>query len=183
MKINHCLNSADDRSDSERAASDPSEALVATAYHEAGHAVVAVSLGRLIDKVSIRPGNSPQGKSRLGVCQLRKGRSKATRNEFEDDILILFAGMVAESNFTGQYCKQGAGQDLQMVKRILQQRVRNQKQFDRIFQRLLDKAEHVLDDEAHSQAVELVAKDLIERETISGRAVRHFFDQAVKKFE
>ena len=57
--------------------------LIATAYHEAGHAVMAVSLGRPIEKVTIAPSKSQIGAMtsglRLGVCKIQKGRTKPTK--------------------------------------------------------------------------------------------------------
>jgi hypothetical protein len=72
--------------------SDPASLrLAATAYHEAGHAVMALSLGRLIQKVTILPGKSQFGEVRLGACEIRKGRSKASKDLLEDEALILLA--------------------------------------------------------------------------------------------
>ncbi len=152
--------------------------LTATAYHEAGHAVMALSLDRPIQKVTIKPGRSEFGQRRLGVCKIGKAKAKASRNLIEDEILILFAGMVAESQFTGKYCERGAAEDLRLIARLLEDRVSTQKQFDRLHRRLLDKTEHELSDEVNANAIELIAKELIEKETISGRAVRHFYGQA-----
>ena len=47
-------------------------ALRATAYHEAGHAVMAMILGRAVQKVTIVPGQSHLGAQRLGACHLQK---------------------------------------------------------------------------------------------------------------
>ena len=63
--------------------------LRATAYHEAGHAVMALALGRPIQKVTIAP-----NQNYLGACQIQKGRFKPTKDWLEDEMLILFAGMV-----------------------------------------------------------------------------------------
>jgi len=110
--------------------------LIATAYHEAGHAVMAVSLGRPIEKVTIAPSRSPIGAMttglRLGTCKIQKGRTKPTKDWLEDEVMILYAGMVAESGF----------------------------------------------DKLHLSAIEMVAKELLEKKTISGRAVEHFFKMA-----
>ncbi len=152
--------------------------LRATAFHEAGHAVMAFSLGRVVSKVSIKPGQSAIGQSNLGTCALGKGRSKATKDQLEDEVLILFAGMVAESHFTGQYNEQGAKQDLSTAYRMLEQRANNEKQLDRTRKRLLDKTDHILSEDGHAKAIELIADELIAKETVSGRAVRHFFKQA-----
>lgn len=152
--------------------------LTATAYHEAGHAVMAVSLGRLIQKVTIVPGKSQFGESRLGICELRKGRSKASKDEMEDQVLILLAGMVAEAQFTGQYCQQGASGDLIFTRRLLQNRANSERQLERLQRRMLSKTEHLLSDEGHTKAIRLIANELVEKSTISGRSVRHFFQQA-----
>ena len=156
--------------------------LKATAYHEAGHAVMALAVGRLVQKVTIVPGTSEFGAARLGVCELQKGRTKAAKNGYEDNVLILLAGMVSEARFTGQYCEAGAAQDLRAVERILCDRAGNQKQHERLYRRLLDKTEYLLSDEAHAKAVDWIAVELIQKRTISGRAVRHFFEQAMKQF-
>jgi len=162
--------------------SDPAAIqLMATAYHEAGHAVMALSLGRLIHKVTIVPGKSQFGGVRLGTCELQKGRSKASKDLLEDQVLILFAGMVAEAHFTGQYCRQGASQDLCDIARLLNNRANSEKQFQRLQRRWLDKTEHLLGDEVYATAVQLIAGELIQKTTITGRAVRHFFEQASKQ--
>ena len=58
-----------------------------TAYHEAGHAVIALMLGRSVHEVSILPGGK-----RLGYCEMRKG-GRAPKDALEADLLILLAGM------------------------------------------------------------------------------------------
>ena len=93
--------------------------------------------------------------------------------------MILYAGMVAESGFTKQYCQFGAAQDLREVRQLLgRTRARNERQLEKLEQRLLDKTEHALNDEVHLAAIEMEAKELLEKETISGRAVEHFFKMA-----
>lgn len=156
--------------------------LTATAYHEAGHAVMGLSLGRPIHKVTIAPGQLQTGGVRLGACKIQKGRFKASQDWLEDEVLILLAGLVAEAHFTDQHCQQGAAQDLQAVRRLLQSRATNERQLERLERRLLDKAEHLLSDEGHARAIELIAGELLQKETISGRAVRHLFEQALQQF-
>ncbi len=156
--------------------------LTATAYHEAGHAVVAVSLGRTIHKVTINAANLQFGGIRLGAVKFDKGRAKASKDAVEDEVLILFAGMVAEARFTGKYCPAGAQEDLVSVRRLLGNRAGNERQFERLERRLLKKTEHLLHDEAHVAAIESIAVELLEKRTISGRTVRHFFQQAQQQF-
>ena len=153
----------------------------ATAWHEAGHAVMAVSLGRSIEKVTIAPAQLQTGGSRLGICKIQKGRSKASNDRLEEDVMILLAGMVGESRFTGRYCVDGAAQDLTFVERLLSTRASNERQLERLTRRMLDKTEHVLAAEGHAKAVELIADELVRKVTVSGRAVRHFFQQATQE--
>ena len=153
----------------------------ATAWHEAGHAVMAVSLGRSIEKVTISPAQLQTGGSRLGICKIQKGRSKASNDRLEEDVMILLAGMVGESRFTGRYCVDGAAQDLAFVERLLSTRASNERQLERLTRRMLDKTEHVLAAEGHAKAVELIAEELVRKVTVSGRAVRHFFQQATQQ--
>ena len=154
---------------------------LATAYHEAGHAVMALSFGCPIKKVTIVPGRSWLGQYRLGVCELQKGRSANAKNLLDDEIVLLFAGMVAEAHFTGRYCEAGAAEDLRAIRRLLCHRAGSEKQHERLHRRLLARTEHLLDDEATALAVEMVATELVQKQTISGRAVRHFYQQAMRK--
>jgi ATP-dependent Zn protease len=157
--------------------------LIATAFHEAGHAVMALALGRPVQKVTISPAQLQSGGYRLGACQFDKGRTKASKDWIEDEVLILLAGMVAESHVTSEYCQHGAAQDLRVARRLLENRAKNERQLERLERRMLDKTNHLLSDEAMTKAVELIANELLERETVSGRAVRHFFQQAMQQFE
>jgi ATP-dependent Zn protease len=152
--------------------------LTATAYHEAGHAVMAIVLGRSIEKVTISPALLQTGGSRLGACRVQKGRFKASRDGLEDDVLILLAGMVAESHFTGRYCEEGAAQDLRAVKRLLAKRAKNDRNIDRLTRRLLDKTEHILGASEHAKTIQRVSRELLHKKTITGRAVQHWLKQA-----
>lgn len=154
----------------------PDAKRIATAYHEAGHAVIALALGRAIQRVTIVP-----NQSYLGACQIQKGRVKPSHDWLEDEILILFAGMVAEARITGTYCPQGAAQDLRGVRRLASMRADGERQVARLERRLLDKAEYLVQDEVHWTAIELVAGELLKHETISGRAARHHLDQCKRQ--
>ena len=146
-----------------------------TAYHEAGHAVVALAVGRPLQKVTIAA-----NRERLGLCHLQKGRSKPSKDWLEDEILILLAGMAAEAQLTGDYNLAGATQDLRMARRLAIMRAGSAPQAERLERKLLTKTEHLLSSEGYWSAVEKIAADLMERETISGRAAQHWFDLAVQ---
>lgn len=158
-------------------------ALKATAYHEAGHAVMALFLGRPIQKVTIAPGKSAIGVQHLGLCHIRKGPGKGSKDWLEDEVMILLAGMVAESQITGQYCAAGAAQDLRFARSVLQFRAESERQIERLERRLLSKTEHHLGDRALWSAVETIAAELLKCETISGRAAKHFYESAIASQE
>ena len=144
---------------------------------------MAFLVGRPVEKVTIEPAQLQTGGGRLGACKIQKGRSKATRDSVEDEVLILFAGMVAESHQTKRYSPAGAQQDLMSVSRLLANRAKNEKQSVRLQQRLLAKTEHILSESVNATAIRLIADELLKRSTISGRAVRHFVEQAQQAAE
>lgn len=150
----------------------------ATAYHEAGHAVMALLVGRPVEKVTITPAKLQTGGSRLGACKVQKGRTKASKDAIEDEVLILLAGMVAESQFTKRYCTDGASQDLMAVRRLLSNRGPRERQLEKLTQRMLHKTEHVLSQDVNARTIAVIANLLMEKDTISGRAVRQLHEEA-----
>ncbi len=151
----------------------PKPPCLATAYHEAGHAAIALALGRLVQRVSILP-----NQLRLGACELKKGKSKQAHDPVEDEILIFLGGVAAEARFTGVYHWGGAQQDLRYVRSLTTQRAGTQKQIEKLERRMLSKVEHLLDEPAVWLATKLIAEELIRSTTISGRAAQHLFTQA-----
>lgn len=145
-----------------------------TAFHEAGHAVVALALGRVIHKVSVLPNRERMGEVRFG-----KGTAKPTDDWVEREILISLGGMAAEARHTGTYATDEAAQDLRFVRRLALER-KSDRQVERYEQRMLDKVEYMLADDGHWNAVERIAAELMKHGTISGRAARHLFELATK---
>jgi ATP-dependent Zn protease len=143
----------------------------ATAYHEAGHAVLALALGRPVHGVSVLP-----NRDRLGQCEFRKGVFRPSEDRVEREILIALGGIAAEAIHTGDYAWDEAERDLQYVRDLTEQRA-GRRQAERLERRLLAKAEHLLAKPGHWRAVELIADELLKLGEISGRAARHLFDQ------
>jgi ATP-dependent Zn protease len=146
-----------------------------TAYHEAGHAVVALALGRTVHKVSVLP-----NRERMGECRFGKGNTRASDDWIEREILIALGGLAAEARHTGTYATDEATQDLRFVRRLARER-KSERQVERYEKRMLDKVEYMLADEANWKAVELIAAELLKHGTISGRAARHLFELATKE--
>ena len=145
----------------------------ATAYHEAGHAVVAMALGRPVQRVSVLP-----RQEFLGVCHFGKGVFRPSKDWLEQEVLMSLAGMVAEARRTGEYDRAAAGRDLMYVRRLAVQRA-GERQADRLERRLVAKVENLLADEGHWRAVELIVAELMRCGSISGRAAQHLFDRGV----
>jgi ATP-dependent Zn protease len=146
----------------------------ATAYHESGHAVVALILGRPVQRVSILPDSQ-----RLGVCEFGKGVVRPSEDWLEREILISLGGIAAEARFTGNYHWDGAARDQQYVQRLAVQRA-GERRAGRLQRRLLAKVEHLLADDAHWRAVEIIAAELLRCGEISGRSARHLFERSTK---
>lgn len=144
-----------------------------TAYHEAGHAVMALIMGRSVQKVSIIP-----SQNRLGACTLQKGRSKQVQDKLEAEMLILLAGMAAEGRKSGRYNVEGAAQDLRGVEKLALARSGNAKQASKLIHRMLDKTHNLLSDKATWKAVKAIAAELQKHESISGRAAKHHLTMA-----
>src|ERR1700722_2866745 len=104
-----------------------------TAYHEAGHAVMALALGRPVHGVSILP-----QRDRLGQCEYRKGRVRPTEDWLEREILIALGGIAAEARFMGTYSRDQAATDLRYVRDLALQRVGSHR-VERLERRLLAK--------------------------------------------
>lgn len=71
------------------------------AYHEAGHAYVAVLVGAKVRSVTIEP-DDDDGPKRSGDTQVIWPRSKFGRRQFQEkSALVALAGPVAEMIYTG----------------------------------------------------------------------------------
>ena len=72
------------------------------AYHEAGHALMAVLLGGEVRLVTIEP-DSDEGSDRQGDTQVAWPRSRMTPRKFaEISVQVSLAGPVAEMLYTGE---------------------------------------------------------------------------------
>jgi ATP-dependent Zn protease len=146
----------------------------ATAYHEAGHAAVALALNRPVHRVSVLP-----NQRLLGKCEFRKGVQRSSDDWIENEILIALAGMAAEAQQTGGYDRAAAGHDLRHARKLMLFRT-SERSLDRYERRMLAKVENLLADVGIWRAVEQIAAELLKLGVISGRAAKHFYDQAIQ---
>ena len=119
--------------------SDASRYNETTAYHEAGHAVIALVLDRPVHRVSVLP-----NRERLGQCEFAKGRFRPSEDWLEREILIALAGFAAEARHTGTYGMEEARRDLRYVRRLALQR-KTERAVARYEERMLSKVEAMLE--------------------------------------
>jgi hypothetical protein len=153
-------------------ASQPNEE---TAFHEAGHAVMALVLDRTVHRISVLP-----NRERLGQCEFAKGRFRPSEDWLEREILIALAGFAAEARRTGKYGTEEADRDLRYVRRLVLHR-KTERAAPRYEERLLAKVEAILGENANWRAIELIALELLKHGIISGRAARHIYDRAKRE--
>ncbi len=146
---------------------------LATAYHEAGHAVVAMSLGRVVDQISI-----VRNTLRWGQMRLSRQRGRSSDDAAEAEILILFAGVIAEGLHTGQHNWQGANQDLRMIRRLIRSGTTTDRQQQKIERRLFDKCNYIIQQQSNWTAIEMIVGELQAKHTMSGRTAKIIFDRA-----
>jgi ATP-dependent Zn protease len=150
----------------------------ATAFHEAGHAVVALVLQRPVTRVSVLP-----DRHALGECFFGKPVFRPSEDWLEREVLIALAGLAAEAMRTGEYGWPEASRDLRYARSLTLRRAGNERQAERLEKRLLSKAEHLLSKPGHWQAVERLAAELLEHGVVSGRTARHLFERCLREAE
>jgi hypothetical protein len=150
----------------------------ATAYHEAGHAVAALALGRPVDRVSIRP-----DRDKVGVCAFRKPVFRPSEDWVEREMLIALAGIAAEARHTGEYAWDGADRDYRYAYELALDCAGARRQAERLVKRVLSKVEHLLSREVNWRTVTRVVEELLRRREISGRAARSLFEQSQRENE
>lgn len=149
-----------------------SDSREATAYHEAGHAVSALTLGRPVSWVSIRP-----DRKYLGICTFGKSVFRPSEDWLEREAIIALAGPAAEAGLMGEFDWLGASRDRDYAHSLARSRSGDDKKADRLVKRWLAKADHLLGRGNTWESVERIASELVRLEELSGRAVRHLFER------
>jgi len=144
-----------------------------TAYHEAGHAVAALALGRPVDRVSV------VGDARwLGVCHFGKAVFRPSEDWVEREMLIALGGIAAEARRTEDYAWDAADRDYRYAYELALDRGGGPRQAERLLRRALAKVEHLLAREVNWRTVERLAAELLRRGEVSGRAARRLYEQS-----
>ena len=89
-----------------------------TAVHEAGHTIVSLVLGIDVMKVSIVPYSSGAGGMTVQDRDKNEDQRLKLKSEYENEICVLLAGMVAEQIVYGEHT-QGCSNDLEQATKMV----------------------------------------------------------------
>ncbi len=147
-----------------------------TAYHEAGHAYVAVYLGAKVRSVTIDPDND-DGPARFGDTQIIWRRSRLSEKQFrERAIQVSLAGPVAEMLYTGDPFHPGLvaewAHDWQAAWELAEPLFADQRKRLSYLEDLTGVLYRLLDSEPHWSAVAALADNLLAHETLESEEVR-----------
>jgi hypothetical protein len=153
----------------------------ATAYHEAGHAVVSLALRRAVRRVSIIADDDT-----LGRCSSNPigdwfrpdfNISGRERNIIETETIILLAGFHAEARFAGRRNHVGAASDMHKAVELLTWLAEGEA-LEKYLAWLNVRSKNLVNTPQNWRAIEYVARELLAPRKISGRAVRQLYRQA-----
>ena len=146
-----------------------------TAYHEAGHALVATLLGGRVISVTIAP-DDDDGPRRFGDTQVAWRRSLSERELRERGVQVALGGPVAEMLYTGDPFHPGlvaewAG-DWQSAWELAASLMPDERKRLSYLEDLTRQLHRLLDAEPHWSALAALADNLLAHETLERDEVR-----------
>jgi ATP-dependent Zn protease len=157
-----------------------------TAYHEAGHAVAAYALRRRFGKITIVPMSDKLSamttpESNWIDFNLVYDLKPKARNRIEADIIIYFAGAVAERVFAGQLNWKGSGWDNLRVKGYVESIVSSEDELETYLGWLRIRARNLIQSPLYWAAVQTLASELLKHKTIGYRRARRIIADAMEE--
>jgi len=159
--------------------------LTATAYHEAGHAVIAYARGFGCYSVSIVPDDESLGRFRL------KPFEEAIRPDCEVDarterltcrlIVVTMAGLAAELRLTGEENWEGAADDKQMAVNRCANLRGAPDEFAKLFSELLGQAKVEVSRTRKWSAIRRLAAELLGSHEIPGKDIERIIDPILRR--
>lgn len=152
-----------------------SKRLLATAHHEAGHAVAAIELQLRLQDVTIVPADDCLGCCRVQWLASLPGVlsecSVVQRNWIERRMIYTLCGNAAERKFLGRSIRRGSGADFSQIA-DLAMLVEHPKTWDAYVAYLWARAAVLVDHEFTWRFIQAVADELLARKTLTGSEVR-----------
>ncbi len=158
----------------------PSKAMISTAYHEAGHAVMGFMLGIRIRNVSIVPDESTFGRvehsSPLKSINLEVvDKADYSRFRMEKNAIMAFAGALAEKKFNPHgFRKVWSITDWEIASSLIERYSISPEEHNAYVKLLQIRAKALV--EVYWPDIEDLASLLLEKEKLSGKAVRKFIE-------
>lgn len=145
-----------------------------TAWHEAGHAFVAVRLGGEVQSVSVDP-DFDDGPSRTGDITVRWAAHRFTEQQLRDNaVLVSLAGPVAEMVRQGDPFHPALVSEWAMDWKMAWQAadfISDQRKRMKYLETLTVRLYHDLSDEIHWAAIGSLVDHLLAHETLEGEEV------------
>lgn len=157
------------------------------AYHEAGHAVAAYYLKRRFKSVTIIPSEGYLGlleshKSQFKNFDPECDNSHRTVNRIGTEIMIDFAGGIAEKMAATRYNWRGSSQDWNSAQKLACYNVDSGEQLNAYVNWLWTKSKGMMRHEWVWHAVKMLAKELITHKAISYPKARKIIEQAEDEY-
>lgn len=161
-----------------------------TAYHEAGHAVADLALGRAFRYVTIEPdedslghcmGVAYRGGQRLEM-DVYEGNNRA-RDWIERRVKTLLAGAIAERRFTGRNSSAGGWSDDRIAIDLLSHLCGTETfEIDAYLDLLIIRTRALLSVPHRWMAIQRLAAQLLDKQTVRYQDARAIADQAIADF-
>lgn len=155
---------------------EPTKALISTAYHEAGHVVVANVKRIKIKKVTITPDEDYLGVVIRQMIEKRvrdgfefAGVTPAMQVRVESFIMMSLAGGIAERKYRGRANHRGSGADYDTASRLALDATSSGEEATAYLKWLHIRTEQLVSN--HWDRIEAVALALLERQTLTAADV------------
>jgi len=151
----------------------------ATAYHEAGHAVVAWAEGIRLRSVSIIPTDDTDGRvehvNQLWGSTIDSNRSDANRLKAERHVRVSLAGQLAQRKFDRRTVRKWHAQrDHESAVNVLGHLVQSNRELEAWLDLLSIQTEQLL--KLHWQMVRGLAQELMKRNRMGGKELRDWLN-------